>query len=383
MKRKIIYQYVRELSTNGGVGGVAFFLGKEFEKKGYEVKNITLKNFIFGKTLIKLSKSQNLLIKKFFLFLSVVYYTLMGTLLLKINNFKNKYNISIVHNDVLGGDIYINHGLHKVLLKQNGYMKMFLKNPLHLFLYMREEIRHKFNTYKYIVSFSKSDKKDLISLYSIDVNKIKLIPNGIDLENFRFDNKKRDIIRNKMNVRENDFVLIFIGHEFERKGLKFLISAMQYLNESFKLWIIGGNNTEISKYKKYVRKLNIKNIKFFGFQKNVVDFLNGADLFILPSSHEAWPLVGLEAMATGKPVLATFINGFNEFIKEGENGFFIKQDEKDIAEKIKHVYENKDLYEKLKKGALDTAKQYSWDKVADKYIEVIDKVSEIKQGIKN
>lgn len=98
--------------------------------------------------------------------------------------------------------------------------------------------------------------------------------------------------------------------------------------------------------------------------------MRSSDTFVFPTAYEAFLLATLEAVASGLPILATKINWTEELIKEGYNGFFIKRDPKDIAEKINILIEDKQLRKIVSRNARKTAENYSWDKIAKKTLEV-------------
>jgi len=369
-KKPIIIQCAREIHEFGGISSVAFHLEKEFKRNNYIVKRFTIEDLPFGKYM-KRKKFKNIFMAKIHLFISVVYYSLGGTLILLLK--KNKNNIIICHSDVLVGDIYVNHGLHKSLLIKNGYLKMFFRNPLHIFLYLREEFRHRFSHHKVIVTFSKEDANELKQYYPIK-SKIKIVPNGIDITKFCANKEIRNKYR-KINNVSDEFVLIFVGHEFERKGLDLIIESLKYLDNNIILWVVGGNDNLISKYFKLAKKFKVdERVTFFGVQKDINGYINAADAMVLASSIEPWGLVGLEAMSTGKPLISTQTHGVKEYLIDGINGFFVKSKAKDISNKIKLLHSSKDLYFKLSKNARKTAEKYSWKYIVKKYICTINEL---------
>ncbi len=248
---------------------------------------------------------------------------------------------------------------------------MFLKNPLHLFLYLREEIRFRYGNHKVIITFSKADADELKSLYPIKRSKIIIIPNGIDVNKFFYNKELRKKIRKLYKV-ENKFIMIFIGHEFERKGLKYIIESLKNLEDNVILFVIDGNESMINKYKQISKKLNLeKRVYSFGYQKTINAFLNAADVMVLASDIEPWGLVGIEAMATATPLISTRTNGPKEYLIDGVNGFFVERDPKDIANKIKTLIDNKNLYQTMCLNARKTAEKYSWNKIVKKYLKII------------
>jgi glycosyltransferase involved in cell wall biosynthesis len=93
-----------------------------------------------------------------------------------------------------------------------------------------------------------------------------------------------------------------------------------------KLNIVGGERSLIETYQNEVRQLGLEHrVAFHGMQRDVRPFLWAADLFMLPSVYEVFPLVVLEAAAAGTPILATPLNGVEDFITDGENGLVVER----------------------------------------------------------
>ncbi|OWK64715.1 hypothetical protein CBE85_20475, partial [Acinetobacter baumannii] len=105
--------------------------------------------------------------------------------------------------------------------------------------------------------------------------------------------------------------------------------------------------------------------------QDLVTLYHRCDLFVLPSKYETWALVVIESMSCGLPVLLTNVVGFPEYLQDGLNGFFITQNEKDIAEKVNVISSNKELYEQMSANARQTALKHSWNACAQKYLNVI------------
>ena len=89
----------------------------------------------------------------------------------------------------------------------------------------------------------------------------------------------------------------------------------------------------------------------------------------------------LEASASGLPLLVTKVNGTEELVKDGYNGYLILQNPSNISEKIRLLIENKSLRKKLGRNARKTAEKYSWDIIAERTMEVYEEVlSDKKSG---
>lgn len=94
------------------------------------------------------------------------------------------------------------------------------------------------------------------------------------------------------------------------------------------------------------------NVYFMGNLPNAGAYNEYADLFILPSNYEGLPMVILEAMSFGKPVVASDVGGISEIVENDVNGYTVKNDAQEFANRISHILENQDVYELFSQNAL-------------------------------
>lgn len=131
------------------------------------------------------------------------------------------------------------------------------------------------------------------------------VNNAIDKNSFFYDSNLRKETRKLLGMSTKDIVMINVGRVEYPKNQKFLINLMVKLNKSeknFKLLLVG-NGTDLEDLKKYVRDKKINNIYFLGQRTDVNNLLNAADLLLLPSFYEGFPIVSVEAQATGLPCI--------------------------------------------------------------------------------
>jgi len=168
-------------------------------------------------------------------------------------------------------------------------------------------------------------------------------------------------------------VLVCTGPNFHRKGLKKVILALPKLPAYIKIIAVGSGDS--TPYKQLASKLGVADrVIFTGFVPRIEDYYCAGDIFVFPSLYEAFSLATLEAAASGLPIIATKINGTEELIKEGYNGFFVKRDPKDIAEKINILIKDENLRKQMSRNARKTAENYSWDKCAKRTAEVYEEL---------
>ena len=98
---------------------------------------------------------------------------------------------------------------------------------------------------------------------------------------------------------------MFVGYSFRRKGLAQVISAMaEVADEHVELWIAGGDDP--APYRRLAGDLGVgERVRFLGHRSDVVGLMQAADAFVMPSSYDPFPLVLLEALACGTPVITS------------------------------------------------------------------------------
>ena len=168
-----------------------------------------------------------------------------------------------------------------------------------------------------------------------------LLPNPVDVDRMRmpadFD---RDSARAAQGLIREDMVLLFValGH-FERKGLPLLLDAMRRTaNPRIRLVVVGGTKDTVGRWQRRVKEIGLaEQVSFAGMQRDVRPFLWTADAFVLPSHYEVFPLVTLEAAAAGLPLIVTKLNGAEEFLNPGVNGFLVERADTSIAGVLSHL----------------------------------------------
>ena len=236
------------------------------------------------------------------------------------------------------------------------------------------------NIYKFILSscdictvVSTAIKNQVLNL-GVVWKKTKVIPMGVDDSIFNPNMKYN--IKKSYNV-EGHYLILFVGRLSEEKGVAYLIEAMpEILKEipNISLMIIG-DGPEKNNLEELVKRLNLaKNIIFRGWipNKDLNKVYRNADIFVLPSLREGLPVVLLEAMACGTPVVASKVGGIPDIIKNGENGFLIEpKNSKEFADKIIRLLLDEKLKQKFSEEGLKIVqKRFSWNVVVEKFVEI-------------
>ena len=218
-------------------------------------------------------------------------------------------------------------------------------------------------------------KKDLIS-YRITNKPLKIIANGnvngIDTNYFDpklFSIKDKEVLKTNLGIKNTDFVFIFVGRIVSDKGINELAEAFEKLcknNNKVKLLLVGTFEEDLEPLRKKTKTIieNNKHIIFLGYQNDVRPYLAIADVLVFPSYREGFPNVVMQAGAMMLPSIVTDINGCNEIIIEGENGWIINvKDEVTLLNIMKKC--------SLKGGEFVKVKAKTRIMIIDRYKQVI------------
>lgn len=250
-------------------------------------------------------------------------------------------------------DVYrAGDGCHKEWLIQREKIYPWWKNiftainPLHRSILYLEKRLYSYPDTKFIIANSQRGKREIISHYAYPADKIEVIYNGVDTKKFHSSLREQHLkpVREKLGLKENDFVLLWVGSGFKRKGLGTLLKSLELLwNEGRRNWhlLIVGKG----KIKQYQETLKAKEYKeriiFLGPKSDVLPFYGAADVFVLSTVYEPFANVCLEALACGLPVITTSMNGAGEILTS-DTGSVVSDpnDAKELAGAIKHWQDN-------------------------------------------
>jgi len=216
-------------------------------------------------------------------------------------------------------------------------------------------------------------------------SKLKIIANGssngIDTSHFSPEvvtiNQQIELKEN-LGIASDDFVFIFVGRLVGDKGINELVQAFEKLysqNSGIKLLLVGDYENDLDPLLPITLQLIEKSngIIAVGFQNDVRPYFAISDCLVFPSYREGFPNVVMQAGAMGLPSIVTDINGCNEIILDSQNGLIIPpKHTRAIQEAMKKIYEEKELYQKLKKSARifiqsHYEQQFVWNEILMEY----------------
>ncbi len=228
----------------------------------------------------------------------------------------------------------------------------------------------------YAIAISNELKEELIGRLEYKEEQVFLINNGVSSR--LFDNKpllNRKKILKKMGIPINKVIIGFVGAFNERKGLDILLKALRGIDEDiFHLVLLGDGNTRW--LESLINENHLKGkVSIFSFQNPYI-FYQLFSFFILPSRREGFPLVVIEAMMMGLPIIRSNTQGASEQVKHGENGFLFENENSDELQFycMKLLRNEKLRIEMGKKSREIAINRFTEDVMAKKTLELYSKV---------
>jgi UDP-glucose:(heptosyl)LPS alpha-1,3-glucosyltransferase len=194
---------------------------------------------------------------------------------------------------------------------------------------------------------------------------LRITPNGIDAERFSPDRILRDKVRLSEGVAGDAVVALFVGGDWERKGLDLAINGIAQaswrLRAPLFLWVVGAGDE--SRFRTIIKSRQLDGrVRFFGVQRETERFYKAADIFVLPTLYETFSLATFEAAASGLPVIAPAVSGIQELVGDNEAGILIDRTPAAVGNALVQLAANAELRSRLGSTGRRRASEYTWEK---------------------
>ncbi len=272
--------------------------------------------------------------------------------------------------------IYTTHGFH--------FHDRMGRAAYHFFL-LAEKIAGRLLT-DHIFTVSREDYETALRHKITGREKISFISNGVDVES-RFNpsnvcEKQTREKRLEFGIEENDKVILFVGRLVKEKGVLDLLDAFNLIKQdNVKLLLVGvcpGSERDKETFTKISGTVKKSpRIIMAGRREDIPGLLHLSHVFVLPSYREGLPLSIMEAMAMGKPVVASDIRGCREEVVDGETGYLIEPGNAgDIKDKLLNILNDPQLARKMGCGARKRAvESFNIEKALDRQVRIIEKIA--------
>ena len=238
-----------------------------------------------------------------------------------------------------------------------------------------------------VVAATPAEQADLQWLYEVPSDRICVIPPGVDLQHFRPQAKSE--ARASLGYPNEQPLVLFVGRIEALKGIDTLIRATHLLSAErgtagnrIRVHIVGGDveedlqrmGSELSSLQTLARELGVQDqVEFLGSrrQAQLPAYYGAADVVVMPSYSESFGMVALEAMACGRPVLASRVGGLAYLIQDGVTGFHIQEgDAVQLANRLAQLLGDDPLLARMGAAARQEAQNYAWEKAAKEIEEL-------------
>jgi alpha-maltose-1-phosphate synthase len=243
-----------------------------------------------------------------------------------------------------------------------------------------------------IVAVSRFMQGAIHDIYGVDPEKVRVIPNGIDLDQYQpaFDTE----VLSAYHIDPSEPFVLFVGRITRQKGVIHLVNAIQYLNPPIQVVIcadapdteeIGREMKRAVKYAQNRTKNKVIWINKFVPRDDAIRLYSHASVFVCPSIYEPFGIINLEAMACKTPVVATAVGGITEIVVHSETGLLVPFEpggkglfeprnpdrfSRDLADAINNLLSSpqrmRDMGEKARKRI---EQKFSWESIAHQTLE--------------
>lgn len=295
--------------------------------------------------------------------------------LLKLLHLISKEKVKLIHSHLLITDIYgwLAAKLSRIpiVITIHGKSLLNWKHGNRVFRFVAKRSNK-------IITVSNSIKDEIVKKLTLPLDNFITIYNGIDLSRFR-DMTQDLTLKRHINIEPTSLMVGSIGGLRPVKDYGTLLESMPIVIQEFpeaKFVIVGDGPLKESLELKVKSSKLEKNVTFLGWRRDIPQILSDFDIFVLSSLTEGISISILEAMAMGKPVVATDVGGNPEVVEDDKTGFLAPQgDFQGLANAIIKLLKDKELREAMgRSGRRRVEEKFSLQTFVDKHIQVYDRL---------
>ena len=230
----------------------------------------------------------------------------------------------------------------------------------------------------YTVCVGQMVSKEAIRKYNLSPDKVKVIYNGVDCEEF-YDSSEREAVRASLGLGRVTTVFVFVGRVSPIKDLPCLLEAAALLarkKDDFRI-IIAGSGDALEELKLKAVELGVSDrVLFLGERRDIPELMAASDALVMSSLNEGISMAILEAMASGLPVVATDVGGNSELVQDRSTGLLVKvKSPGSLADAMEKIIDNPDLSTQMGRAGKSLCyKRFSLQQMVEGYCSVYRKV---------
>ena len=243
-----------------------------------------------------------------------------------------------------------------------------------------------------VIAVSESMKHDVMELYGVAPDRIRVIHNGIDLKQYSY--AENPALLDKYGIDRNIPYILFVGRITRQKGIVHLVNAIKYIEKGIQIVLCAGAPDTPGIEKEMREKVvqaknessnNIIWISDMLSKKEIISLYSHAEVFVCPSVYEPFGIINLEAMSCNTPVVASAVGGIPEVVIHGQTGLLVPithrsetdpepEDAelfaKNLADAVNNLISSPDRVREMGRlSRLRVEEYFSWDSIAAKTLD--------------
>jgi glycosyltransferase involved in cell wall biosynthesis len=211
-----------------------------------------------------------------------------------------------------------------------------------------------------LITIGNEDKKDLLAYRIAPAQKIEVIPVGLELDQFIDCGNRRGVLHRELSLDSANRLIGIVGRIAPVKNHRLFFDAMARV-------LAGCTNTHVvvagdgdlrPAMERYVREIGIANrVSFLGWRYDLPQVYTDLDVVVISSNNEGTPVTAIEAMAAGRPVVATRVGGLPDVISDGETGYLVPPGNvEQLASAVERVLGDGETTERLRRKARESVR---------------------------
>jgi len=234
-----------------------------------------------------------------------------------------------------------------------------------------ERLQYRPGRVKRVLAVTPAVKNDLEETLRVDAGLVDVVAYPVDTD--RFATAETGELRRRLQLRPDDFVALFVGHDFERKGLREAIAGIAAARRRIVLAVVGEGDP--TSYDNLASGLGVADrVHFLGSTDQPESFFADADAFLLPSREDVWGVTVIEAMAAGVPVIVSDVAGAAEVVRDTGAGILVSGSGADVGHALDRLAAD-DYARTLGQRGRAAARRFDVSVVADEVAAAYERVA--------
>jgi UDP-glucose:(heptosyl)LPS alpha-1,3-glucosyltransferase len=289
------------------------------------------------------------------------------------------FDLIHTHDRIFHADVFTMHGVpHRFWVREVRKKGMSLFDRVTAWVEQRLIADHRC---RFLLPVSSLAMEKFSQDFAVDSSRVRVIHPGIEFARFALPGRaeKREATRKKFGVSADDFLVLFVGMNFELKGLQTTISALakakvKLPGRGMKLLVVGKGDQV--KYRKIAADLGVgRDVIFAGVQsEGIEEIYAAAEVYALLSGFDTFGMTVLEAMAASLPVIISTQVGAKDIVTDGEHGFIVVKDDAETVSAHLVSLCDEPRRARMGRAARQRVVEHSWDEVAGKVVTIYEEI---------